>query len=111
MMSFYQLLLCLFVSLLVFALLQLANAQHSKYLLDFTFVTNYYDFFWLENPMKQLVLDPNFGHLINLKLKFKWVSEKGIENILLSTMFIYLLLLFFSLDQANSNAGKITPYW
>ena len=61
--------------------------------------------------MKQLVLDPNFGHLINLKLKFKWVSEKGIENILLSPMFIYLLLLLFSLDQANSNAGKITPYW
>ena len=110
-MSFYQLLLCLFVSVLVFAVLQLANAQHSKYLLDFTFVTNYYDFFWLENPIKQLVLDSNFGHLINLKLKFKWVSEKGIENILLSPMFIYLLLFFFSLGQANSNAGKITPFW
>ena len=38
-MSFYQLLLCLFVSVLVFALLQLANAQQSKYLLDFTCVT------------------------------------------------------------------------
>ena len=42
-MSFHQLILCLFVSVLVFALLRLANAQHSKYLLDFTFVTNYYD--------------------------------------------------------------------
>ena len=61
--------------------------------------------------MKQVVLDTNFGHLINLKLKFKWVSEKGIENILLSPMFIYLFVFFFSLGQANSNAGKITPYW
>ena len=94
-MSFYQLILCLFVSVLVFALLQLANAQHSKYLLDFTFVTNYYDFFLLENPMRQVILDTNFGHLINLKLKFKWVSEKGIENILLSPIFIYLFIYLY----------------
>ena len=42
--------------------------------------------------MKQVVLDTNFGHLINLKLKFKWVSEKGMENILLSPIFIYLFI-------------------
>ena len=41
-MSFYQLLLFLFVSVLVFALLQLANAQPSKYLLDFTCVTIFF---------------------------------------------------------------------
>ena len=82
-MSCYQLLLCLFVSVLVFALLQLANAQHSKYLLDFT--CYYYDFLLLENPLKQRVLDTHFGHLINLKLKR--FSEKGMENILLSPMF------------------------
>ena len=100
-MSFYQLILCLFVSVLVFALLQLANAQHSKYLLDFTFVTNYYDFFLLENPMRQVILDTNFGHLINLKLKFKWVSEKGIENILLSPIFIIYLFIYIFIDFFN----------
>ena len=45
--------------------------------------------------MKQVVLDTNFGLLINLKLKFKWVSEKGIENILLSQIFIYLFIFLF----------------
>ena len=45
--------------------------------------------------MKQVVLDTNFGHLINLKLKFKWVSGKGIENILLSPIFIYLFIYLF----------------
>ena len=44
--------------------------------------------------MKQVVLDTNFGHLINLKLKFKWVSGKGIENIL-SPIFIYLFIYLF----------------
>ena len=43
-MSFYQLLLVLFVSVLIFALLQLANAQPSKYLLDFTCVTIFFFF-------------------------------------------------------------------
>ena len=46
-MSFYQLLLFLFVSVLVFALLQLANAQPSKYLLDFTGVTIFFYFFFI----------------------------------------------------------------
>ena len=45
--------------------------------------------------MKQVVLDTNFGHLINLKLKFKWVSEKGIENILLFPIFIYLYIYIY----------------
>ena len=49
----------------------------------------------VENTMKQVVLDTNFGLLINLKLKFKWVSEKGIENILLSQIFIYLFICLF----------------
>ena len=83
-MSFYQLLLFLFVSVLVFALLQLANAQPSKYLLDFTGVTIFF-FFFLENPMKQRVLDTRFVHLMNLKLKR--FSEKEIENILLAPIF------------------------
>lgn len=86
-MSFYQLLLFLFVSVLVFALLQLANAQPSKYLLDFTGVTIFFFFFFLllENPMKQRVLDTRFVHLMNLKLKR--FSEKEIENILLAPIF------------------------
>ena len=46
-MAFYQLLFFLFVSVLLFALLQLANAQPSKYLLDFTCVTIF--FLLLEN--------------------------------------------------------------
>ena len=83
-MSFYQLLLFLFVSVLVFALLQLANAQPSKYLLDFTGVTIFF-FLLLENPMKQRVLDTRFVHLMNLKLKR--FSEKEIENILLAPIF------------------------
>ena len=83
-MSFYQLLLFLFVSVLVFALLQLTNAQPSKYLLDFTGVTIFF-FLLLENPMKQRVLDTRFGHLMNLKLKR--FSEKEIENILLAPIF------------------------
>ena len=83
-MSFYQLLLVLFVSVLIFALLQLANAQPSKYLLDFTCVTIFF-FLLLENPMKQRVLDTRFGHLMNLKLKR--FSEKEIENILLAPIF------------------------
>ena len=83
-MSFYQLLLFLFVSVLVFALLQLANAQPSKYLLDFTGVTIFF-LLLLENPMKQRVLDTRFGHLMNLKLKR--FSEKEIENILLAPIF------------------------
>ena len=74
-MSFYQLLLVLFVSVLIFALLQLANAQPSKYLLDFTCVTIF--FLLLENPMKQRVLDTRFGHLMNLKLKrFFWKGNR-----------------------------------
>lgn len=83
-MSFYQLLLFLFVSVLVFALLQLTNAQPSKYLLDFTGVTIFF-FLLLENPMKQRVLDTRFGHLMNLKLKR--FSEKEIENTLLAPIF------------------------
>ena len=82
-MSFYQLFLVLFVSVLIFALLQLANAQPSKYLLDFSCVTIF--FLLLENPMKQRVLDTRFGHLMNLKLKR--FSEKEIENILLAPIF------------------------
>ena len=49
-MSFYQLLLFLFVSVLIFALLQLANAQPSKYLLDFTCVTIFFFFFIARKP-------------------------------------------------------------
>ena len=90
-MSFYQLLLCLFVSVL--ALLQVTNAQHSKYRLDFTCVTIMIQFLLLENPMKQRVLDTNFGHLI--KLKLNRFSEKGIENILLALMFYFFIFIFF----------------
>ena len=60
-------------------------------------------FFLLENPMKQVVLDTNFGHLINLKLKIKLVSEKGIENILLSPIFIY----FFFFNWAKLTATRV----
>ena len=55
-MSFYQLLF-LFVSVLVFSLLQLAKAQRSKYLLDFTCVIIMIFIFLLENPIKQQLLD------------------------------------------------------
>ena len=55
-MSFYQLLF-LFVSVLVFSLLQLAKAQRSKYLLDFTCVNVMIFNFLLENPIKQQLLD------------------------------------------------------
>ena len=55
-MSFYQLLF-LFVSVLVFSLLQLAKAQRSKYLLDFTCVNIMIFNFLLENPSKQQLLD------------------------------------------------------
>ena len=55
-MSCYQLLF-LFVSVLVFSLLQLAKAQRSKYLLDFTCVNIMILNFWLENPIKQQLLD------------------------------------------------------
>ena len=55
-MSFYQLLF-LFVSVLVFSLLQLAKAQRSKYLLDFTCVNAMIFNFLLENPIKQQLLD------------------------------------------------------
>ena len=55
-MSFYQLLF-LFVSVLVFSLLQLAKAQRSKYLLDFTCVNIMIFNFLLENPIKQQLLD------------------------------------------------------
>ena len=85
-MAFYQLLLFLFVSVLLFALLQLANAQPSKYLLDFTCVSIFFFFFnCSKTPMKQQVLDTRFGHLMNLKLKR--FSEKEIENILLAPIF------------------------
>ena len=53
--------------------------------------------------MKQVVLDTNFGHLINLKLKIKLVSEKGIENILLSPIFIY----FFFFNWAKLTATRV----
>ena len=55
-MSCYQLLF-LFVSVLVFSLLQLAKAQRSKYLLDFTCVNIMIFNFLLENPIKQQLLD------------------------------------------------------
>ena len=91
-MSFYQLLLCLFVSVL--ALLQVTNAQHSKYRLDFNCVTIMIQFLLLENPMKQRVLDTNFGHLI--KLKLKRFSEKGIENIFVSpdVLFFSIIIIY-----------------
>ena len=98
-MSFYHLLLCLFVSVL--ALLQVTNAQHSKYRPDFTCVTIMIQFLLLENSMNQRVLDTNCDHLI--KLKLKRFSEKGIKNILLALMFsssclflfLFLFFLFF----------------
>ena len=93
-MSFYQL-LCLFVSVLVFSLLQLANAQRSKYLPDFTCVI-IMTFFCLKTQL-------NYGfwtHFVHL-LSFKRVPEKGIENILLDPLFNS----FLKLGLANSNAG------
>ena len=66
-MSLYQLLF-LFVSVLVFSLLQLAKAQRSKYLLDFTCVIIIIIIFnfLLENPIKQQLLDS----LCSLKSQF-----------------------------------------
>ena len=57
-MSFYQLLF-LFVSVLVFSLLQLAKAQRSKYLLDFTCVIIMIFNFFLNNSFWT-----HFVHLI-----------------------------------------------
>ena len=48
--------------------------------------------------MKQRILDTNFGHLINLKLKR--FSEKGIENILLALLWNYLFLNWAKLTAA-----------
>ena len=90
-MSCYQLLLCLFVSVLVFALLQLANAQHSKYLLDFTCVSIM--IFYCRKPCETTGLGHSLWSLINLKLK--QFSEEGIENILLAPMFNPLFFFFY----------------
>ena len=98
-MSFYQL-LCSFVSVLVFFLLQLANAQRSKYLLD-RYFCYYYDFFCLKTQLNNRFWT-HFVHLINLILNFKWVLEKGIENILLDPLFKPF---FLKLGLAKGNAG------
>ena len=85
-MSFYPLLF-LFVSVLVFSLLQLAKAQHSKYLLDFTCVIVMILNFYLKTQLNNSFWT-HFVHLIiNLILSLKWVPENGIENILVHGFF------------------------
>ena len=85
-MSFYQLLF-LFVSVLVFSLLQLAKAQRSKYLLDFTCVIIMIFIFCLKTQLNDSFWTHFVQLIVNLILSFKWVPEKGIENILLQRLF------------------------